>query len=318
VPNAVRAENLRNAIAGAIAENVKSYDVEDVCVHLLGLDPAGPNAGDPFHSKRVYVKSRLIRKGVPELEAMARKIIDEYGDEALETLVAQLGVTGVGGELKNLIFAAKGPKPRIVLRDAINNVIEITQNAEFCLVYDRPLSESGLSWRDLTAWWASLRGSGGSERETAISLYHRLLESMTDQTAEQLFFKTFADVYGRPDGFDLPALIPQVYLHYDPYTRDERGRAGPLVRQRMDFLLLFPHRQRIVIEIDGRQHYADGNGYANTSRYAEMVREDRALRLAGYEVYRFGGKELEDEQAGRELVRRFCESLLEKYLSRSN
>jgi len=32
---------------------------------------------------------------------------------------------GVAGDLKNLIFAADGPKPRIVLRDAINNVIEI-------------------------------------------------------------------------------------------------------------------------------------------------------------------------------------------------
>jgi hypothetical protein len=54
-------------------------------------------------------------------------------------------VTGVGAELKNLIFAANGPKPRIVLRDAINNVIEITENAEFCMVYDRPLAEAGLS-----------------------------------------------------------------------------------------------------------------------------------------------------------------------------
>ena len=137
--NAARADGLRNGIANAIAENVKSYDVEDVCVHLLGLGPAAPEAGDPFNSKRVYVKSRLIRKSVADLEVMARKVIEEYGDDALESLVSPLGVTGVDGELKNLIFAADGPKPEIVLRDAINNVIEITRHAQNCLVYDRPL-----------------------------------------------------------------------------------------------------------------------------------------------------------------------------------
>ena len=84
---------------------------------------------------------------------MARKIIDEYGDEYLEQLLAQLGMTGVAGELKNLIFAANGPKPRIVLLDAINNVLEITENAEYCLVFDQPLTGAGLSWRELTAWW---------------------------------------------------------------------------------------------------------------------------------------------------------------------
>jgi hypothetical protein len=43
--------------------------------------------------------------------------------------------------MKNLIFAADGPKPRIVLRDAINNDLEIAGNAGYCLVYDRPLAD---------------------------------------------------------------------------------------------------------------------------------------------------------------------------------
>ena len=140
VANAVRKQNLRDAIANAIAENVKAYDVADVCVHLLGLDPPASAYDDPMSSKRVYVRSRLIHKSVEELEAIARTVIDEYGDDDLEQLVAQLGMTGVSGELKNLIFAANGPKPRIVLRDAINNVIEITENARYCLVYDQPLT----------------------------------------------------------------------------------------------------------------------------------------------------------------------------------
>lgn len=65
----------------------------------------------------------------------------------------------------------------------------------------------------------------------------------------------------------------------------------------MDFLLLISNRRRIVIEVDGKQHYADDSGRADPSRYARMAAEDRRLRLAGYEVYRFGGKELTDPGA---------------------
>ena len=224
---AVRRQELRGAIANAIAENVKAYDVAAVCEHVLGLDPPKDAFDDPFSSKRVYVRSRLMRKSVDELEAIARKVIAEYGDEALEQLVAHLGVTGVAGELKNLIFAANGPKPRIVLRDAINNVIEITENEEYCLVYDRPLSENGLTWRELTDWWTAMRGLTGNERERARSLYRRLDESVANEY-ERLVLRTYAELYAAPGGFDLPALIPQVYLHYDPYTRAERRARWPV------------------------------------------------------------------------------------------
>lgn len=46
-----------------------------------------------------------------------------------------------------------------------------------------------------------------------------------------------------------------------------------------------------MIEVDGKQHYAEGDA-ASPRLSAEMVSEDRRLRLAGYEVYRFGGWEL--------------------------
>jgi hypothetical protein len=61
--------------------------------------------------------------------------------------------SGVDGTVKNLIFAANGPKPEIVLRDAVNNDIQILRNKQYCLVYDRPLPERGLLWKDLVAWW---------------------------------------------------------------------------------------------------------------------------------------------------------------------
>jgi very-short-patch-repair endonuclease len=76
----------------------------------------------------------------------------------------------------------------------------------------------------------------------------------------------------------------------------------------MDFLLLLPHRQRVVIEIDGQQHYADGDK-ASPARYATMVAEDRNLRLLGYEVYRFAGHELLQANS-RDIVESFLTRLI--------
>lgn len=79
----------------------------------------------------------------------------------------------------------------------------------------------------------------------------------------------------------------------------------------MDFLLLLPGRVRIVIKVDGKQHYADGDT-ASPRLYSEMVAEDRRLRLRGYEVYRFGGYELMQDDAA-EMLRSFFSDLLASY-----
>jgi hypothetical protein len=65
----------------------------------------------------------------------------------------------------------------------------------------------------------------------------------------------------------------------------------------MDFLLLLPQLARVALEIDGVQHYA-ADGAPSPRRHAEMVSEDRALRLARYEVCRFGGQELAGGKVG--------------------
>ena len=66
-----------------------------------------------------------------ELTELARKIVAQFGAEERAAALERLGAHGVAGDFKNLIFAANGPKPRIALRDAINNVIEIVP-AEYC------------------------------------------------------------------------------------------------------------------------------------------------------------------------------------------
>jgi hypothetical protein len=93
----------------------------------------------------------------------------------------------------------------------------LTENSGGCLVYDRPLAESGLTWRQLTAWWAGDADlTGEEERSRALGLYDRLAASL-DNGADQ------------------------------------------------------------------DTHIAD------PALYAQMAAADRRLRIAGYEVYRFGG-----------------------------
>lgn len=196
---------------------------------------------------------------------------------------------GVAGAPKNLIFASIGLKPEIGFKDAVNNDIVILSNEPSCLVYERPISDAGLLWDELVGWWREANGIGDAEARK--SLGERLHQSLQSDAEDGLFrnyFTAFKPVLGAA----LPALIPQVYLHYDPATVRQLRNGKRLTRQRMDFLMLLPHRTRLVIEVDGSQHFSDPTGGASLEKYAEMVRADRDLRLLGYEVYRFGANEL--------------------------
>ncbi|GIF01572.1 hypothetical protein [Paractinoplanes rishiriensis] len=292
---------LREAIGQALREAMSAPKVEQFCTGI-GLAPPNPPDDVAMTSKAAYVERRLGGKTRPELVRLALQVLDECeeGKEAATKLADLLaGGSGVAGEMKNLIFAADGPKPEFVFRDALNNDLKAIKNAEYCLIYDRPLGPDGLTWRQLGDWWTERAGLAHlPEKQVWNNLHDRLERSLGDNPGERQISDAYKRRYRRL-GPDIPALIPQVYLHYDPYHQARYGTsAPPLTRQRMDFLLLLPNRIRVVIEWDGAQHYADdtvlahGRRHASPRRYAEMMAEDRALRLRGYEVYRFGGHEL--------------------------
>lgn len=231
---------------------------------------------------------------------------------------------GVAGAMKNLIFASIGEKPELVFRDAVNNDVEIIKHADKVLVFDRPLPSSGLLlWKDLRDWYAEMYGitDPGSAKD---QLFRRLRQAVLGarSAGEFAVFQGYYERYGVSLGDRLPALIPQVYLHYDPYTKRQRGDEQFLARQRMDFLLMLEQGVRIVIEIDGRHHYAvqdasDPDRFiANSPRYADMVAEDRRLRLMGYEVYRFGGYEFMDVDLGQRKVGPHAQQCVTEFFDR--
>ncbi|MEG4838209.1 AbiJ-related protein [Microcoleus sp. B9-D4] len=216
---------------------------------------------------------------------------------------------GVPSRVKNLIFASNGHKPEIVLVDAVNNDIRITRNEKNCLVYEESVPSSGLSWSNLVQWWAALTNTDPISSETEKSLRERLSDSLESEPERLLFNSYFQRIH--PLMQEPPALIPQIYLHYDPYTVSERNGQKVLPRQRMDFLLLLPNSQRVVIEVDGKQHYANKDT-ASPRLYAEMVAADRELKLSGYEVYRFGGYELQGDP-GKQVVEDFFRKLFVRH-----
>ena len=198
---------------------------------------------------------------------------------------------GVSGTVKNIIFASKY-KPEIAFDDALNNDIRITKNADCCLIYDRLISNSGLKWSELVGWYADSAGISGNKENQELAFCHRLIDSMDSEPEKTILRAYYLFIHER--NIDGPALIPQVYLYYDPLTMKQRGYKL-FDHQRMDFLMIFSHKDRVILEIDGKQHYSE-SGKPSPHLYAEMVKAHREMSLLGYDVYRFGGFEFTEAQ----------------------
>jgi hypothetical protein len=116
------------------------------------------------------------------------------------------------------------------------------------LVFDEPIAAAtGLRWRDLQAWWICQQACQ-DEHAAKSSLYRRLRGCIPAQSPpQQRLFDLYYKIHGERSP-DLPALLPEVWLHWDHKTVQQRG-AQALLGQRMDFLLLAPHHVRIVLEV---------------------------------------------------------------------
>ena len=207
--------------------------------------------------------------------------------------------------MKNLVFAPLGKKPDIVIDDAIGNELKIVGDTNNCLLYNFEPNSDGLSWKTLVRWWEPRAVNKNVQQD----LFTRLLNSL-DSQPEKDFFIHYYKIYEERN--DFPALIPQVYLHYDPHAKIWRGSGIVYTHQRMDFLMLLPNGIRIVIEIDGKQHYSEGDK-SSPKLYAEMVTDTRELQLKGYEVYRFGGYEFMNITESKRMIQEFFEKLFKKY-----
>jgi very-short-patch-repair endonuclease len=189
-----------------------------------------------------------------------------------------------------ILFASHNRKPDLRLRDVLDRQIELLDDD--ALIYDRPIPESGLTWDHLQTWWADRQHipSTDAKRE----LWRRLRASIpANSPPQQELFAKYHQTFAHNDR--MLALLPEVWVHWDPITKTAR-QDDALLTQRMDFLMLLPMHRRVILEVDGAQHYS-ADGHPSPAVYAETTRGDRDLRLSGYEVYRFSGHELSPERA---------------------
>lgn len=133
---------LREAIADAL-HPARAYDLPAIC-RAFGLEDG--DGEEAYRSKRGYVRGRISDYNQDQLCGLGARVVEEHYLPQLWGLLQILAGkrSGVSSTFKNLIFAADGPKPELVLADAVSNTIEIVANAQFCLVYDRPLSDIGI------------------------------------------------------------------------------------------------------------------------------------------------------------------------------
>ncbi|MFE6022878.1 hypothetical protein ACFQ6O_41300 [Streptomyces sp. NPDC056441] len=215
---------------------------------------------------------------------------------------------GTARRPRNLIFATLG-KPDIRFTSALDNDIEIAEQEDKILVYDRPVGKDGLLWSDLLSWWQETRNADSAE-EAALALYSRMESSLPRLSEGQKnLFWLYHHIYKR-QLHDVPALLPEIWVHWDPKTIRERGERAQQ-NLRMDFLMLLPGNRRIVLEVDGMQHYTrNGGSKPDSAKYAATMAGDRDLKFRGYEVLRFGHDELRDRKRAHPLVADFFRALL--------
>src|SRR4051812_18883310 len=275
--------------AADVLHPISANEISAVC-DRLGLCPSDK---EPFSSKRAYVRDRVRRTPLADLPAVIDSLAAEFGPtadvarsegspspwlQAYDTLAKLAAPGGV----QQIVFASCG-KPDLVIDDVPSG--RLHDSAARALIWRTQVGPKGLTVGDLRLWWSAEYAGHGS-------LYRRLNASIGSEAERRLleeYYKRFVPEHG---GDELPALLPQVWLHHDPLTRQQRLGGKALERQRLDFLMFAPKGHKILLEVDGPRHIADDDGRASLDRYAAQLAADRALVLHGFTIFRFGANEL--------------------------
>lgn len=170
------------------------------------------------HKFLSVISMTLSRMSISETsKAALRAACLSHGFE-IEGTTARLPAFTSNSNIRNVIFASTGPKPEITMTDALTNSIQVISKGGNELIYDRPIMSDGLSWDELIAWWREKTHSNGPDSvEIERNLLNRLSQSLESEP-ERLLFRTHCSIVCGGLLGAVPALLPQVYLHYDAYT----------------------------------------------------------------------------------------------------
>lgn len=259
----------------------------------LGL---GPSDKDPMASKKSYVRDRLLSTPSSAFPAVAEQVLREFQSNAegkgkeppteewLRAWEALREAVGID-EIQTIVFASRG-KPDLVLHDVPNSQLVDAKGS--ALIWRTQITDGGLTVADMLQWWRS-------NRRAEDSLYGRLSECCQNDDERAVLDFYYRTLVKMDVKCELPALLPQVWLSYDPLTREQRYGKPALDRQRLDFLMYLPGRRKVIIEVDGIYHISKGDGRACLETYSNGLAADRGLMAKGYTIYRFGANEIQQD-----------------------
>lgn len=243
-------------------------------------------------------------------EAIAGDLKDSVTAMAeINSLLEVLGNPPIITEALCIVFATE-IKPDIVVKNVLKKEIEVRGSGSG-LVYMANTGKNPILWKDVLKWYEdefhdSLDGFSAKE-----SLKSKLLLSLSKASPpEAIFFNAYCEA--TIDQYNSLALFPQVWMQYDTRSASDRGGVSAFKHQRMDFMLFLKKGKTLILEIDGRDHYANKlipkpkeckyDVYiADPDKYAEMMNEDRKMRFNGYEVLRYGAKMISSMTISQEI-----------------
>ncbi|HYO51755.1 hypothetical protein [Archangium sp.] len=262
-------------------------------------------------------QTRLVSAINKHLAQDSLKLIEVEKIEELSVCRVQ-SVFSSNAPVRKIIFAASDDKPNLVVTDVLSGELEaINPPKESYLIYADEIPDSGLTWGHLIDWWVkhlAPQGNSGRKEETLAREIYTYLHKRLQSTPEKNFFHAYCKLFPITKKH-LPALIPQFYLRWDPYT----GKQVRLHGQRYDFLQLLPTQTRVLLEVDGIQHYAlspqgeQKYWRADPEAYTKTMKDTRDLLLSKYLAYRFSTQELLSTEAAIKCLSYFFNRLFSNH-----
>ncbi len=272
---------------------------------------------DPYDSKRRYLRDVFSRVSDKDFLKFCEELKGYYKDTSgteactneaqfqidLSRFKSALNLLGAGYSRisnSNQLFFGALEKPDFWMEADSGLLRDRTDSS---LIYKGPYRSDGILNSDLKKWF-----DNSNLKINYSNLIGRLEESIKPKR-ELDFFRAYYSVFCKPNH---NALLPQVWLNWEPISRQQRG--SPSVPQRFDFLWWGPNNKCAVIELDGSSHIeTDGN--PDETKYVHQIASDRDLTLRGFQVFRFGNKETAYWKHGNILSQKisdFFDRLLEK------
>ncbi len=165
-----------------------------------------------------------------------------------------------------------------------------------------------------------LQTAAGIVQDECLTMLSNICQTVSEKLLLKAYLETFVAPHARPSlkpsspGLDflplkdkIPALLPQAWINWRSNDREALKRMGykyANATMRFDFVVFWQSRN-FVVQVDSIEHYAEKVNErwdANEERYAARLKEDRLLRMQGWNIFRLGNWETRDPERLKQVL----------------